>query len=228
MDIADNYNKVVERISAAAQRCGRSPEDIILVAVTKHVPSVVIEKAVALGILNLGENRVQEALVKVRSFPSPPVQWHFIGHLQTNKVRSVVENFQLIHSVDSLKLAKALDAESARQGKKVDILLQVNISREGTKQGFSPEEIIRTLPELALLKNISIGGLMTMAPFYRDLEATRPVFKGLREIKESLEKQVLPGVSMKYMSMGMSNDFEVAIEEGATHIRIGTALFGTQ
>jgi pyridoxal phosphate enzyme (YggS family) len=228
VEIAENYKKLIERISAAAQRCGRSPEDITLVAVTKHVPAAAIEKAVALGVLNLGENRVQEALLKVSSLQFSPVHWHFIGHLQTNKVRLAVKNFQLIHSVDSLKLAKALDDEGAEQGRKVGILLQVNISGEGTKQGFSPEEITKTLPELALLKNISIGGLMTMAPFYRDLEATRPVFKGLREIKESLEKQALPGVSMRYMSMGMSNDFEVAIEEGATHIRIGTALFGTQ
>ncbi len=199
--------------------------EITLIAVTKTVGLAEIEKISSLGILDLGENRIQPALDKICSFTSSPVTWHLIGHLQTNKVRQAVQYFQLIHSVDSLKLAKAIDAEAEKQHKKMTVLLQVNISGEITKHGFTPEGLMQTLPDLGRLKNIEIKGLMTMAPHYDDPETARPVFRGMRELTMTITRDMVPGISLQYLSMGMSNDFEVAIEEGATHIRVGSALF---
>ena len=225
MTIAENLASIQERIGKAALRAGRDPTEIRLVAVSKTVSAESIQQAIAAGVTLLGENYVQEARNKIASI-GKQVEWHFIGHLQSNKARYAVDLFSMIHSVDRLSLAEELDKEANKHGKIVPILIQVNISGEESKSGIDPHETLQLLERIAGLRHLSIQGLMTMPPWFEDPEDARPYFIALRKLREKLSREKIPGVALQELSMGMSGDFEVAIEEGATLMRIGTAIFG--
>jgi pyridoxal phosphate enzyme (YggS family) len=220
--VEDNLKKIWERITKAALRVGRNPEEIELVAVTKTVPQEKIQQALEAGVGILGENRVQEALQKQPLFPAE-TKWHLIGHLQRNKVRNVVGRFDLIHSLDSFPLALEINKQSLKQGRTIDTLIQVNVAGEASKFGIKPEELERFVTQVLELPGVKIKGLMTIAPYTPNPETVRPVFRRLKELNDQLSRM---GVSAKYLSMGMSNDFEVAIEEGANLVRIGSSIFG--
>ena len=215
MSIAENLARVRERIALACQKAGRLPEEIILVAVAKGVWPEMISQAHSLGMRHFGENRVQEAQGKISGLKHLDITWHMVGHLQTNKVKLALELFQTVDSVDSLPLAQAL---SRRAPAPLPILLEVNVSGEATKFGFLSEALPRALEEIARLPNLEVRGLMTVAPLVEDPQEVRPVFSRLRGLAQAL--------GLKALSMGMSDDFEVAIEEGATHVRVGRAIFG--
>lgn len=225
MSIADNLKTVTDRIASAAKSSGRDLSSVKLVVVTKTVGVDRIREAVDAGASILGENRVQEAKEKIEKL-GPIASWHLIGHLQTNKAKYAVKLFYLIHSVDSLELAKEIDKQAAKIGKVQDVLIEVSISGEASKAGVAPENAAALIKDAVKLKNISIKGLMTIPPFSDNPEDSRPYFKKLRELSESIARENIPGVSMKELSMGMSGDFEVAIEEGSTMVRVGTAIFG--
>jgi len=225
MSIEDNLKIVTDRIASAAKRSGRDLLSVKLVVVTKTIDVDRIREAVDAGALILGENRVQEAKEKIEEL-GPIASWHLIGHLQTNKAKYAVKLFYLIHSVDSLELAKEIDKQAAKIGKVQDVLIEVSISGEASKAGVASENAAALVKGAAMLKNISIKGLMTMPPYSDSPEDSRPYFKKLRELSESVASENIPGVTMKELSMGMSGDFEVAIEEGATMVRVGTAIFG--
>jgi pyridoxal phosphate enzyme (YggS family) len=216
MDIARNLHDVERRIAQAAQRAGRSPAEITIVAVTKGLTAQAIEAALEAGIRHIGENRVQEAREKIARLSNlqPCPTWHMVGHLQTNKVKTAVEIFDIIHSIDSLRLAEAL---SGRARNTVPVLLQVNVSGEEPKSGFSEAELPKAEEEVARLPRLEVKGLMTIAPLVSDPEEVRPIFQRLRELRDSL--------GLEHLSMGMSDDFEVAVGEGATIVRIGRAIF---
>jgi len=224
--IGTRFRLVKERIRKAALGCGRDPEEIKLVAVSKTVPVERIQEAIAAGATILGENYIQEARAKIESIGTGSISWHFIGHLQTNKAKYAVRLFDIIHSVDSLKLAQELDRRARSIGKVQDILIQVNISHESTKSGIDPEKTIELIRSIAPLKNLSIRGLMTMPPYFNDPERTRPFFRALKELQELILREGIPNIEMTELSMGMTGDFETAISEGATIVRIGTAIFG--
>jgi len=225
MAIADNVKTVMNRIAAAAQRAGRDPSSIRLVTVTKTVGIDKIQEALLSGALILGENRVQEAKEKIEQL-GHHAHWHLIGHLQTNKAKYAVKLFDLIHSVDNLELAAEIDKQAARITKVQDVLIEVNIAGETAKAGVSIDDTVRLVRHVATLGNIRVKGLMTMPP-YSDIPGdSRPYFKKLKELASSIENENIPGVSVTEFSMGMSGDFEVAIEEGATLVRVGTAIFG--
>lgn len=220
--ISANLSHILKRIKLAAERAGRDAETIKLVAVTKNVGIPKIREAIAGGVTIIGENRIQEAREKFNEIGST-VQWHFIGHLQTNKVKYLFDIFSLIHSVDSLPLAEEIQKRAEKKGIKTDILIEVNISGEKTKFGISPEKVIALARDISKLKNINLKGLMTIPPFSESPEDSRQYFRMLRTLVTDVKKD---GIKINELSMGMSNDFEVAIEEGATIIRIGTAIFG--
>ncbi|NMB45883.1 MAG: YggS family pyridoxal phosphate-dependent enzyme [Firmicutes bacterium] len=228
MDVLANWDVVQDRINRAAERVGRSPETIQVVAVTKGVAEDQIEPLVSRGMRAVGENRIQEAMSKYRAAAwRDQVEWHFIGHLQTNKVRQCLQLADLIHSVDSPRLIEEIQRRAERlELDQVRVLLQVNISREATKFGLKPAEVPMLLEEAIPCEKVLVEGLMTMAPFEEDPEKTRPVFRQLRLLGEELKQKGFPRFEMKYLSMGMTNDFEVAIEEGANLLRIGSAIFG--
>lgn len=218
----ENMQQVYQRLRQAANRAHVPWEAITLVAVTKSVPGSAIEQAWQLGIRHFGENRVQEALPKISSLP-PGITWHFLGHLQTNKVRHVVEHFQLVQSLDRMKLARALQKEGEDRGKVIQVLLQVNIGDEKSKSGFHPDEIEDVLVEISTFSHLRVLGLMAIPPYFPDAEAVRPYFRKMN----GLFRQIcIPNVQMEYLSMGMTHDFEIAVEEGANMVRLGTALFG--
>jgi pyridoxal phosphate enzyme (YggS family) len=225
MSIADNLKTVNDRIASAAKHAGRDPLSITLVAVTKTIAVEKIREAIAAGATILGENRVQEAREKIDVI-GPAARWHLIGHLQTNKAKYAVRLFQLIHSVDTIELAQEIDKQAGKIGKVQNILIEVNIAGEASKAGMAVKEAPALVREASKLKNIAIQGLMTMPPYSEDPEESRPYFCVLRELARSIAQENIPGVSMKELSMGMSGDFEVAIEEGATMVRVGTAIFG--
>jgi PLP dependent protein len=222
--------EITNRINKAALSCGRSPGDIRLVAVTKTVPEDQIREAVALGISLIGESYIQEARNKYSILSEIAVSWHFIGHLQTNKAKYAVKMFDLVHTVDSIRLAAEIDSQAKKINKIQDILLQVNIGREETKSGMYEEDLPEAIKETARFQNISVKGLMAIPPFFDNPEAVRPYFSRLRvlrdKIRESIPHDAAGKVSMDELSMGMSGDFEAAIEEGATLVRVGTAIFG--
>ena len=220
--ISRNLESVRERIARAAAKSGRKPEMIRLVAVTKTVGIQEAQALFELGAQDLGENRMQEALRKQEALAPLGIRWHMIGHLQTNKAKKAARNFHLIHSVDSRRLAAALSQAAERADTTTSVLVQVNASGEDTKGGFSPDGLDQALEQITALKHLAVRGLMTMAPFVADPEQTRPVFKALRVLRDRCRKEI-PG--LQYLSMGMTQDFEVAIEEGADIVRIGTALF---
>ncbi len=222
----ENLSNIIKRIKKAAKTAQRDPEEIRLVCVTKGIDPFRVNEAVIGGITDIGENRVQEALTK-KPQVMPGVKWHLIGHLQTNKVKDALTLFNLIHSVDSVKLANKIDKEAKLLNKTIDILIQVNISGEESKFGVKPEELEMLLNEASKLENIKVSGLMTITPLSDDPETVRPHLKKLKELFDNIKNNMnLPNVEMKYLSMGMSQDFEVAIEEGANILRIGTAIFG--
>ncbi|MBI3853253.1 MAG: YggS family pyridoxal phosphate-dependent enzyme [Verrucomicrobia bacterium] len=223
MDLADSFTGVHERIKETCVRVGRDPASVTLLAVTKGQPLAVIRAAAETGQNLFGENRVQEAKAKIGECPGR-LRWHMIGHLQSNKCRDAVELFDMIQSVDRLALAQEIDKWADKAAKTMPILLEVNIAGEASKFGYSPERLLAELNQNNALKNIEVHGLMTIAPWTPEPEKVRPVFRQLRELKEQCE-QIL-GAPLPHLSMGMSGDFEVAIEEGATLIRLGTVLFG--
>lgn len=210
---------------AAALSAGREPETVRLVAVSKTKPAAMVDEAAAAGQLIFGENYVQEVTAKTQEV-GYPVEWHFIGHLQSNKVKQITGLVAMIHSVDRLSLAEEIDKQWQRIGKVCDILIQVNVSGEATKSGTTSAEAVALVRQAALLQNVRICGLMTMPPFFDDPEEARPYFHELNLLSRQIESLAIPNVSMQELSMGMSGDFEVAIEEGATLVRIGSALFG--
>jgi PLP dependent protein len=227
-DIRKNLQTVNEKITRSAIKSGRSGEDIKLIAVSKFVSIERIKEGIDAGIKVLGENRVQEAKEKIEKIGNNLVEWHLIGHLQSNKVKDAVNLFSMIHSIDSLKLAKELQSKAETAKKRIDILVQFNLSGESTKSGSAKEEAHELLSGLSKLNNIRVLGLMTMPPFFDDPIQSRPYFKNLRELSGDIMSWKLENISMDYLSMGMTGDFEVAIEEGANIVRIGTAIFGSR
>lgn len=223
--LKDNLNTVNNRIVNAAKRCGRSPEDITLIAVSKTKPAEMISAIYECGIREFGENKVQEITAKSQILPDD-INWHMIGHLQRNKVRQVLPKVVLIHSVDSVRLAEAISKEAVNLGITAEILLEVNVAKEDTKYGFSCEELYDRVVEISSLPGILIKGLMTSAPYVNEPEDNRKYFRQLRDLCVDLKAKNIDNTSMDFLSMGMTNDFEVAIEEGATHVRVGTAIFG--
>ena len=223
MDLEANLSQIRQRIEAACQRAGRDPASVTLQAVTKSRPPDIVRAASNLGLTLFGENRIQEAKAKIPQCPGH-LRWHMIGHLQSNKCRDAVQLFEMIQSVDSLALAQEIDKWADKGAKTMPILLEVNIAGESSKFGYQPGRLLSELEQINALKKIEIHGLMTVAPYATNPEKVRSVFRQLRELRQQCEQ--LLGAPLPHLSMGMSGDFEVAIEEGATLIRLGTALFG--
>jgi len=219
----DRYETVLGRIRAACLRAGRDPVTVTLVAVSKTHPPDRVNALARLGARDFGENRVQEAKAKIPECDSR-IRWHGIGHLQTNKVRDAVRLFSIIHSVDSPRLAQEIGEQATAQSKRIPVLLEVNVAGEGTKFGLKPEEVVQVAVEVDRLSHVELRGLMTMPPHTEDAEKSRAWFRLLAELKREVEQKL--GAPLPDLSMGMSGDFEIAIEEGATLVRIGTALFG--
>ncbi|EMS71770.1 YggS family pyridoxal phosphate-dependent enzyme [Ruminiclostridium cellobioparum] len=224
-EIKSNLDNIFKRVGAAAERSGRTMEDIRVIAVTKTVEADRIKNVYEYGLLDMGENRVQELTEKYDKLPTD-CKWHLIGHLQTNKVKYIIDKVEMIHSVDSMELAKEINSRAAKHGRKIDILLQVNVSGEDTKFGISPGDVDEYVGIISRMENISLRGLMTIAPFTQDPQVIRPVFRNLYNIYIDIKHKNIDNVNMDYLSMGMSNDFEIAIEEGANIVRIGTGIFG--
>jgi len=218
--------EVLNRIAAAARKCGRAPEEIRLVAVSKTKPAALVREAMEAGLDLFGENYIQEAREKVKSLAATPARWHFIGHLQSNKAKYAVRLFDLIHSVDSEKLARELNKQAGKIDRVQPVLVQVNIAAEATKSGTSRAAAIDLVRAIGGLENLALKGLMTMPPFFDDPDRARPYFRALRELRDHIRSIAIPGIAMDELSMGMTGDFEAAIAEGATLVRIGTALFG--
>ncbi len=225
--IAQNIDDIRSRIKAACLRSGRDPDSVQLIAVTKTIDAEQINIAVEAGLNILGENRVQEVLHKYEVI-NGDVSWHLIGHLQTNKVRQIIDKVTLIHSLDSLHLANELQKRASLRNKPVQVLVEVNVGQEETKFGLSPDEVPEFLESLKAMEHIQVRGLMTVAPFLDDPEDDRMIFRRLKVLFEDLKKLNLPNVQMEHLSMGMTHDFEIAVEEGATMVRVGTGIFGTR
>ena len=223
MDLAENLKSIRNRISEACARSNRDPGSVELLAVTKNHPPGTVNAAAELGLTLFGENRVQEARAKI-PLCSGRLRWHMIGHLQSNKCRETVELFAAVESVDSLRLAEELNTRAGQASKRMPIFLEVNIAGEGSKFGYRPDQLLEELSRIAALRRLDLVGLMTVPPYTTDPERVRGIFRQLREMRDEAEQRL--GASLPQLSMGMSGDFEVAIEEGATLIRIGTALFG--
>jgi PLP dependent protein len=224
-DIAANIMKIRQRIAIACARCGRDPSSVKLMAVTKTVPPELIVKAINAGITMCGENYVQEAKEKISAL-GKHIQWHMIGHLQTNKAKYAVTLFDYVHSVDRAELAVELDKRARLAGCTINILIEVNVSGEKTKSGIGTADVLDLIESCAALESISVRGLMTMAPYSDNPENSRPYFTALRNLRNKISHKQIPPVQMEELSMGMTDDFEVAIEEGATIVRIGRAIFG--
>jgi len=223
--LAANIAHVRNTIAEAAQRVGRTPEEITLVAVSKTKPVELVEIAYNLGVTDFGENRVQEALPKIAAFHPDGLRWHLIGHLQSNKASKVVGPFDYVQSVDSLHIAQTLNRHAGEHGKRLRVLLQINISGEESKEGMTATEAPELARQILALPHLEIQGLMTIAPLVQDPEEVRPVFRNLRLLRDQLRAE-LPQCSWQHLSMGMTDDYIVAIEEGATIVRIGRAIFG--
>jgi hypothetical protein len=231
--IKENLLGVMERIEKAARKVGRDPNEIKLVAVSKTVEAARIKEAIEAGVSILGENYVQEAQKKIEEVGRPacterfgegrPVSWHFIGHLQSNKVKYAIRLFDMVHSLDSIPLAEELNRRAEQADRVIRVMIEVNLSKEATKFGTDEEVVVNLAKRIQNLKHLLLEGLMTMPPYFDSPEMSRPYYIALRALKERMVKE---GVPMKELSMGMSNDFEIAIEEGATYVRVGTAIFG--
>jgi len=226
VDITDNIARVQERIAGACRVSGRRPEDVRLVAITKTVSAERIRAAYEAGLRDFGENRVQEAQAKRPALSQLKATWHMVGHLQTNKARTARELFHWVHSVDSLRLAQKIDQAAVGNEDRLRVLLEVNLGEETTKSGARETEVFQLSEEVSKLGTIELRGLMVIPPLSENPEEARPYFRRLRELARQIAARNLPNVSMQELSMGMSQDFEVAIEEGATMVRIGTAIFG--
>ena len=222
----DRLMAIKKRIIAAAAASGRDAAEIKLVAVSKTMPVKSLIEAINCGLTLFGENYIQEAREKFNTLYVHPVSWHFIGHLQSNKAKYAVKMFDLIHSVDSLKLAREIDKQAAKNEKVQNVLVQVNIAAEASKSGVSVDDAIRLITEMSQLEHIAVKGLMTMPPYFNAPEKVRPYFATLRQLRDQIQTLAIPGIRMTELSMGMTGDFEAAIEEGATLVRIGTAIFG--
>jgi len=234
VDVAANLRGVEDRVGQAAGRVGRSREEITIVGVTKGLGVERALQGIRAGLKHLGENYVQEAVEKQQGLEGQPVTWHFIGHLQTNKVKQAIRMFEWVHSVDSVRLAEEISRrftqeageDGSRERREMKVLLEVNTSGEGSKFGAEPAEAAGVAERIGVLPGLRLLGLMTIGPLAGDAEEARPCFRRVRELAGEIEARQLPGVEMRHLSMGMTNDFEVAIEEGATIIRVGTAIFG--
>ena len=225
MSIESKLTEIRRQIRATALKAGRDPAAVRLVAVSKTKPAEMVNEAVRAGQRLFGENYVQELAAKAPAV-AQPVEWHFIGHLQSNKVRQIAGLVTMIHSVDRLSLAEEIDRQWAKLGKSCEVLVQVKVSGETTKSGTTTAAAVELLRGVATLPRLRVRGLMTMPPFFDDPEAARPYFRALRQLSEEIGRLAIPGVAMAELSMGMSGDFEVAIEEGATLVRVGSAIFG--
>lgn len=225
MTLISNYNQVQQNIIQTCQKVHRSPDEISLIAVSKTKPLTDIEELLASGVIEFGENKVQEIVDKYEHI-SQPVHWHMIGHLQTNKVKYIIDKVTLIHSVDSLKLAKVISNEAVKHNLTMHVLLEVNVAEEESKFGFTVEDLYHNITHIAELPNIHIDGLMTIAPYVDNPEDNRIHFRHLKEILIDINEKNIDNVDMNVLSMGMTGDYQVAIEEGATIIRVGTGIFG--
>jgi pyridoxal phosphate enzyme (YggS family) len=231
-ELADRIANVRETIAMTARRAGRTPADITLVAVTKTMPPHVVVAAARAGLTDFGENRVQEAETKIATVVAAldsghisTISWHLVGHLQSNKARLALRLFSMVESVDSLSLAGSLNRLARERGTSIDILLEINVGQEESKYGFSADQALRLFGEIRALEQLRVRGLMTVAPFEVEPEATRPVFRRLRALRDQLEAEN-DGVRLRDLSMGMTGDYPIAIEEGATIVRVGRAIFG--
>lgn len=225
MSFAENLAAIQQRIADACARSGRAADSVTLLAVSKTHPAEAITEAVHCGQIYFGENKVQEARAKIPLCPGR-ARWHFIGHLQSNKARDAVALFEMIQGVDSLELAREISKRCDQAAKQMPILLEVNVAGESSKFGYRPEQLLAELKEVVALPRLEVQGLMTIPPFAVDPEKTRPYFRRLRELKSKCQE--VAGFMLPHLSMGMSGDFETAIEEGATMVRVGTALFGSR
>ena len=227
-EIRERLARVRERIARAAERAGRSAEDITLITVSKTFDADIVQRAVDAGARDLGENKVQEAAGKAPRVRGENLKWHLIGHLQSNKARAAVKTFDVIHSVDSPQLVERLDRIAREEGRRPSALVQVDLAHEATKSGADEAELPGIAEALYAARNIEFRGLMTLPPFFDDPERTRGYFRRLRELLEELNRSRPGGGQLRELSMGMSHDFEVAIEEGSTMVRVGTAIFGAR
>ncbi len=225
--VPEGLKEALQQITEAAENAGRDPRDVTLIAVGKTKPASMIREAYDMGIRDFGENKVQELTAKYEELPKD-IRWHMIGHLQSNKVKYIVDKVALIHSVDSLKLAKVIEKEAAKKGvEHIDILLEVNVSGEESKFGMTPDELLEQIDEFLALERVRVRGLMTIAPFTEDPEESRPHFRRLRQLSVDIQQQNRHNnIDVARLSMGMSGDFRIAIEEGASYVRIGTMIFG--
>lgn len=223
--LIENLKHVQEEIAASCAKAGRDPAEVTLVAVSKMKPLSDIEELLSAGHTVYGENYVQELCDKAEHV-SKPVSWHMIGHLQTNKVKYIIDKVELIHSVDSLHLARQIEKEAAKRGLVAEVLLQVNIAQEGTKFGLDEEETMEMVRQISLLEHVHVNGLMTSAPYVTDPEENRPYFQRLYKLFVDIREKNMNNIDMTVLSMGMTNDYKVAIEEGATMVRVGTGIFG--
>ena len=223
--LSDNLHEVQENIRKACERSGRNPEDVTLIAVSKTKPVSDIEQIYAAGIREFGENKVQEMNDKQKVLPGD-INWHMIGHLQRNKVKYIVDNVAMIHSVDSIRLAEEISKEAVKKNVAVDILVEVNVAKEESKFGLYTEDVGQFVEQISKLPGINIKGLMTSAPFVDNPEDNRQYFKKLKDLSVDINVKNIDNVHMDFLSMGMTNDYVVAVEEGATHVRVGTAIFG--
>ncbi|MCM1158953.1 MAG: YggS family pyridoxal phosphate-dependent enzyme [Bacteroidales bacterium] len=225
--LKENYNTVKEQIAETALRCGRDPSEITLIAVSKTKPLSDIEELIQIGVEEFGENKVQELCDKYEHV-SRPVHFHLIGHLQTNKVKYIVDKACLIHSVDSVRLAKEIQKEAAKKKVTAQILIEVNVAKEESKFGLQTEEVLPFIEEIAGYSNIHVNGLMTIAPFVENPEENRNYFRALKQLSLDIISKNIDNIDMNVLSMGMTNDYKVAVEEGATMVRVGTAIFGAR
>ena len=225
--LKDRLEEVEERIQEACRRAGRDRSEVTLIAVSKTKPAEVLKEAYDLGIRVFGENKVQELTEKYEVLPKD-IRWHMIGHLQTNKVKYIADKVELIHSVDSLKLAETIEKEAAKRNRTIDILVEVNVAEEESKFGLKVEEVIPFIEKVAGFSHINVRGLMTIAPFVENPEKNRSVFADLRKLSVDITEKNIDNVNVSILSMGMTNDYEVAIEGGATMVRVGTGIFGAR
>ena len=225
--VIENYREVEARVAAACERAGRPREDVTLIAVSKTKPVELVQELMTIGVKDFGENHAQEVVAKTEVI-TEPLNWHFIGHLQRNKVKYVVGRACLIHSVSSVRLAEEIQKESAKKNLVTKVLIEVNIADEETKSGISKEEAVELVKAAAQMPNLKVMGLMAIAPPVEDPAENRGYFRQMKELLQEIDAMELPGVEMKELSMGMTGDFEVAIEEGATMVRVGTAIFGAR
>jgi pyridoxal phosphate enzyme (YggS family) len=224
--ISENIDTVRKRIRETCVRCGRDPSEVLLVGVSKTFSAEQIREAMTTGLADFGESYVQELREKREQLQGENIRWHFVGHLQSNKVKYLADYIYLIHSVDNLRVAEEINRRAEKVGRNIDVLIEVHTTSEPTKYGVSPEETIDVVKQVSTLPWVSVQGLMTMGPFSDDPNNSRSSFRQLAELRRAVEREGIPHVSMKHLSMGMTHDFEVAIEEGATIVRIGTAIFG--